>query len=48
VSGFPSIVSFDDFVDMPSAGPDDPRSENRPYTGIPDDPLTIGRRAGDQ
>ena len=48
VSGFPSMVRFDEFVETPSPGPDDARSENRPYTGIPHDPLTIGRRAGDQ
>lgn len=47
VSGFPSMVRFDEFVETPSPDPDDARSENRPYTGIPDDPLTIGRRAGD-
>jgi len=39
------MVRFEEFINTPSPGPDDARSETRPYTGIPD-PLTVGRLAG--
>jgi hypothetical protein len=46
VSGLP-MMRFDDFMDTPSSGPDDPRSEAAAYTKVPDDPLTLGRSGDD-
>jgi len=45
VAGLPpmTMMRFDAYIDMPSTGPDDPRSEHRAYTHVPDDPLTVGR-----